>query len=217
MNQASSGVVIGGTFSDLLFAGFVLTLVAVTVAVLARPWELRGGRLADKLRIADAVTSYDFWLSLKGVGGRRRRALRAELRANLWEATQRVGGKRAVAAIGSTRRLAAESLDAPSGPQRRPRWGFGLAAGLVAAEVFVMFQIALSTVVVDTAQAVGAARVDVPVTMVPGMRTAYESAADDGFTFSTSFGPAPLVVGLVVFLVVARPWQLLRRPAPVAA
>jgi hypothetical protein len=217
MTQISGGFEIGGTVADVAFVAFVLTVIALTVVVLARPWELRGGRLADKLRIADAVTSYDFWLSLKGVGGRRRRELRADLRANLWDATQRVGAKQAVAAIGPTRRLAAESVATSSAEVRRPRWGFGLAAGLVAVEVFVMLQIALTTVVVDTAEALGASRVDVPVTMVPGMRAGYEAVPDGGFTVTTSFGPAPLVVGLVAFVLVARPWALLRRRTPVAA
>jgi hypothetical protein len=217
MTEMSGSVEFGGLGSGLIFLAFVLTVVVLTVVVLARPWELRGGRLADKLRIADAVSSYDFWLGLRGVGVRRRRELRAELRANLWEAAQRVGGKQAVAAIRPTRRLAAESVATPSADDRRPRWGFGLAAGLVAVEVFVMFQVLLSTVVVDTAEAAEVARLDVAVTLVPGMRTVYEAVPDGGFTFSTTFGPAPLVVGLLAFVVVARPWALVARRAAVTA
>jgi hypothetical protein len=193
---------------DLTFPALLLvTIVAVAVG-LARPWELRGGSFLTKLRIGEAVSGYDFWLSLRGVPSRRRRELRAELRANLWEASQRVGVKRALAAVGPMRRLASESV-----PQRRsPSWGYGVAAGAVALELVVVAQVLLSLVVADAAQAASVERLDVPVTLFPGMRTVYETLPGGGFSIETSFGPVPLVVGLVVLLVVARPWLLLRRP-----
>ncbi|MBI4944071.1 MAG: hypothetical protein HY830_25295 [Actinobacteria bacterium] len=199
--------------STLIFVTFVLTAVAGTVLAIARPWELRGGRFVDKIRVGEAVSSYDFWLGLRGVSGRRRRELRAELRANLWEATQRVGAKEAIAAVGPLRQLAFDSVS----EHRGPRWGYGVAAGFVALQVFLTGQVLLTSVVVDTAQAARASRLDVAVTIVPGMTVHYEDTVAGGFSFGTDFGPACLVVGLVVFVLVAQPWRLLHRRSAVPA
>ena len=203
---------VAGVAGTVAFGAVVVTLVAVTLVVIARPWELRGGRFLDKLRIGEAVSSYDFWLGLRGVSGRRRRELRAELRANLWDAAQRVGAKQAVKAVGPLRRLAADGAAEPLSP----RWGFGVAVGLVALEVLVMAQVFLTTVVVDTAEAAGARKVDVAVTLVPGMRATYEKAVD-GFTFGMTPGPVPFVLAALVFLWVARPWLLVRRRSVASA
>ena len=207
----SSGVTVGGALGTALFLAVLATALVVTLVVVARPWELRGGRFLDKVRIGEAVSSYDFWLGLRGVGGRRRRELRAELRANLWDATRRVGATEAVRAVGPLRRLAADT----AGEALSPRWGLGLAIGLVALEVVVMAQVFLTTVVVDTAQAAGAAKVDVAISLVPGMRALYERSGD-GFTFGMTPGPVPFVLAAVVFVWVARPWLLVRR-SPAAA
>ena len=203
----TAGVEVGGPVADLVFAAFVLTVIAVVVLWLARPWELRGGRLVDKIRIGEAASSYDFWLSLRGVGGRRRRELRAELRANLWEAAQHVGAKEAIAGVGQLRRLAHDSV-----PEHRgPRWGYGVAAGFVAVEVFLMAQVFLATVVADAAQAAGARRLDVALTLVPGMSVQYEEVSGGGFSVGTEFGPASLVVAALAFVAFAQPWRLLTR------
>ena len=66
----------------------------------------------DQARVAWAVTSYDWWLDLRGARRRRRRELRHELRTNLRDAAERVGAREAVQALGSTRRMAAEALPA---------------------------------------------------------------------------------------------------------
>ncbi len=197
----------------LIFSALVLaTIVAVTVG-LARPWELRGGSLVDKLRIAEAVTNYDFWLWVRGVGSRRRRELRAELRANLWEASQRVGARPALAAVGPLRRLASESVPSRSSP----RWGHGVAAAVIAVELVVMAQLFVSSVVADAARAASADRLAVPVTLFPGMRTEYVTLPGGGFRLETSLGPVSLVVAVLVLVVVARPWLLLRRRTRQAA
>ncbi|WP_088287804.1 hypothetical protein [Kineosporia sp. A_224] len=212
--QAASGSVeIGGIFSDVVFVVFVLTAIAGTVLAIARPWELLGGRFVDKIRVGEAVSSYDFWLGLRGVTSRRRRELRAELRANLWDATQRVGAKEAIAAVGPLRTLAYDSVPERTGP----RWGYGVAAGFVALQFFLMGQVLLTTVVVDTAEAAHASRLDVAVTLVPGMTVQYEDTVAGGFSFGASFGPACLVVGLVTFVLVSQPWRLLHRRSAVPA
>ena len=197
----------GGSVLLLLLLG----VLAVAFLATTRPWELRGGALLDKLRIADAALSYDFWLSVQGVGWRARRAAVTELRANLWEAAGSVGAKEAIRALGPLRVLARESVPDAAGP----RWGHGASVGVVALEVVVVLQLLLMTVVVDTAQAADVGRVDVPVTLVPGMTANYESS-QDALSFGVDLGPAPLVVGVVAFLVAARPWRLVRRATPVA-
>jgi len=52
--------------------------------------------ILDRARIVGATVSYDLWLELAGVPGRRRRDLRRELRANLRDATALVGSHTAV-------------------------------------------------------------------------------------------------------------------------
>jgi hypothetical protein len=210
--EQSGSVEISGSGGGLVLLLLLLGALVVAVVATTRPWELRGGALADKLRIADAAMSYDFWLGLQGVGWRARRAAVAELRSNLWEASRSVGAKEAIRALGPLRVLARESVPDTSGP----RWGHAAVVGVVALEVVVVVQLLLMTVVVDTAQAAEVDRVDVPVTVVPGMSATYE-ATDDTLSFGVGFGPAPLVVGLVAFVLAARPWRLVRRARPAVA
>ena len=48
------------------------------------------------------------------------------------------------------------------------------------------------------------------VTLLPGSSMEYVPL-DDGFSVSAGVGWLPVAVGLVVFLVVARPWRAVRR------
>jgi hypothetical protein len=83
--------------------------------------------ILDRARILGATVSYDLWLDLAGVPGRRRRDLRRELGVNLGDATALVGSKNAVRGLGSTREMAA----AANPPKlTRPRWTVGFAAGM---------------------------------------------------------------------------------------
>ncbi len=73
----------------------------------------------------------------------------------------------------------------------------------------VAAQFVLATVWFDAARTSGALRVEGAVGLVPGMRVFYSSdAAPDGGSFGMQAGPAAVVVALLVFLVVARPWRL---------
>ncbi len=187
----------------------VIAVVMITGALvwvaLGRPWELTGLSLVDRYRIGTAVNRYDTWLTLRGVGGRRRRDLRDELRTNLWDAAQQGGARQALANVGPIRALAREAAPARSGP----RWALGLFAALVAFEIALAAQFMLATVWFDAAEASGAARVEGGVGLVPGMSVLYASdAAPDGARFSMESGPAATMVGLLVFLIVARPWRL---------
>jgi hypothetical protein len=91
----------------------------------------------DGARIAGAGWRYDFWLDLRSVPRTRRRELRAELQSNLTEAACRVGVGPAIRALGSVRRLAAETT---RDGYLRSRWTAGWVAGVSAlALLLVMF------------------------------------------------------------------------------
>ena len=164
--------------------------------------------VSDRLRIERAVLSYDFWLDLRGTPWRRRRELRAELRSNLRDATAHTGSRAAVSALGSTRLMAAEASVADP---TRPRWTAGLQAGAaaLASTLLIAFLTGLAW-----ADGVLDAAPDHPVrgsvTLLPGSSMEYAPSAD-GFSVSTSVGWLPLAVGLLVLVLVARPWRAAAR------
>jgi hypothetical protein len=164
--------------------------------------------VVDRVRIERAVLSYDFWLDLRGTPWRRRRDLRAELRSNLREATARSGSRAAVSALGSTRLMAAEaSIADPT----RPRWTAGIQAGVTAQAaallVALLAGMAWADGVLDAAP-------DHPVrgsvTLLPGSSMEYTPSAD-GFVVSTGVGWLPFALGILIFVLVARPWRALSR------
>ncbi|MCW2701620.1 MAG: hypothetical protein JWQ45_3155 [Blastococcus sp.] len=162
----------------------------------------------DRIRIERAVLSYDWWLDLRGTPRRRRRDLRGELRANLREAAACSGSKAAVAGLGSTRQMA---TDASAEDPTRPRWTVGVHSGL-AALVLTMFAAFLAGLA--WADGVMSADPDEPVrgsvTLLPGSSMGYEPLAD-GFAVSASVGWLPVAVGVLVFVLAARPWRALGR------
>ena len=161
------------------------------------------------------MNRYDFWASLFGLRRSRRTDRRDELRGNLWEAALRDGGRNAVRAIGPAWRLAGQGQLEPTGP----RWSFGAGAGLLGVVVTAIVQFLLATVWFDAAQASGASRVDGAISLVPGMEAFWSApgvdAGSEGMAMGLSLGPAPLLAGLVVFALAARPWRLVRRPVSV--
>ena len=160
----------------------------------------------DRIRIERAVLSYDFWLDLRGTPWRRRRDLRQELRANLRDAAARSGTSAAVAALGSTRQMAAEAqvLD-----PARPHWTAGVHSGFVALMVTLLASLIAATAWADGVLSADPAEpVSGSVTLLPGSSLQY-TPAGDGFALSYSTGWAPVAVGLVVFVLVARPWRAL--------
>jgi hypothetical protein len=162
--------------------------------------------VVDRIRTELAVLSYDWWLDLRGAPWRRRRDLRSELRANLRDAAAHRGGRAAVAALGSTRQMAAEAvaLD-PS----RPRWSVGLQSGFGALVVTLLAAGLAALAWVDgvlSAVPEGPARGS--VTLLPGSSMEYTPLVD-GFAVSYSVGWLPLAVGVAVFVAAARPWRAL--------
>lgn len=190
----------------------VVGAVAIVLLVLAvvQPWREDGGSLADRLRIGAVAARYDFWLDLRGVGRRRRRDLRNELRANLADAAARVGAREAVQALGPVRRLAADV--AGGTPQAGPRWSAGLvAAGWAFAGVLVTELLALLWWV-SGADASGAPRVEGSLPLFPGSLAEYSR---EDHALSLGLQPGWLVIAAVAvsFVVAARPWLLLTRRA----
>lgn len=168
----------------------------------------------DRLRIESAVLRYDFWLEMRGVPGSRRRELRRELRANLDEASADVGTTRALFGIGSPKELAYAATDTD---QSRPRWSQGL---LWAAGTFLLLMgwlLITSLTIVQTVEAAGVTDA-VEVSPFPWFGTTFTVQSSPG-TLAASISPLwQLLVGpLLVLLLVAQPWRLLRRPQPAPA
>ena len=161
----------------------------------------------DRIRIERAVLSYDFWLDVRGTPWWRRRDLRRELRANLRESAGRTGAQQAVAALGSTRQMAAE---AGFDDRTRPRWGVGLWVGALAFGACVNLGVLTAIAWFDGVRAAGAGRsASGSVSFYPGSSLAY-TPETDGFSMVATVGWLPFVVAGVAFVLAARPWRLLR-------
>lgn len=170
--------------------------------------------LIDRLRIFRAVQAYDFWLELRGTPWRRRRALRDELRANLGEAGQTVGAREALRAVGPIKALAFETV--PAQPNR-PRWYVGTVAAAATLILVLGALLYTSMVMLETAEAVGAVGQEIRTGIPPWWGVTFVAEIEaDGSAFMGGFegGWALLLPSLVVFLLVAQPWRLLRRGVP---
>ena len=168
--------------------------------------------LADRVRLERAVWSYSFWLDVRCVTWRRRRQLRAELRANLHDAAERTDARTAVSGLGSIRAMAADAVPFDS---TRPRWSVGVQAGFAALALTVAIEFFAALAWMDGVMAAGpdADRVvSGSLTLYPGSLLEFEQQAK---SFSLSFQPGwgVLVVGVLVLVVVARPWRLWTRRA----
>lgn len=166
--------------------------------------------ILDRARIVGATVSYDLWLELAGVPGRRRRDLRRELRANLRDATALVGSHTAVRNLGRIREMAAA---ANSPDPRHPRWTVGFTAGLslLALSLFAETIAALSWF--DGAMAATPqSRVTGEMTFFPGSSLVYSpnaSGLDSGFSISINLGWVCLLIGFIAFVLAAQPWRIL--------
>ena len=160
--------------------------------------------ILDRARIVGATLSYDLWLDLAGVPGRRRR----ELRANLGDATTLVGSRKAVRNLGSTREMAAA---ANSPDPKRPRWTVGFMVGLSLFGLSLFAETIAALTWFDGAMAAAPeSRVTGAMTFSPGSSLTYSPSAS-GFSASLGFGWVCLLVGFIAFILAAQPWRLLRR------
>jgi hypothetical protein len=165
--------------------------------------------LAARWRRSWYLQRVELWLD--PMPRRRRRAVLAELRANLDAASADVGLDAALVGLGSPRQLAGQYLDGE--PQPRPRWHQGaVAASLVlAAWVYATLFYTLGMLdALDSTGTASAARGTFLGTRVEAVSNATEiSAAFSGVPW------APLVVVLLTFLLVGRAWHAVgRRTTP---
>ncbi|HEX5534813.1 MAG TPA: hypothetical protein VFX33_13815 [Actinomycetales bacterium] len=162
----------------------------------------------DRMRIARVVAGYDFWLEARGVPGRRRRDLRRELRSNITEAVRDVGVRPALAGVGSARLLAQE---ATSDGVKRPLWSLAAACSAAVLVLLAFAAMLAGSGFVDAVEASGVRQeVAAPLSLLPGVSGYAHFPEDGGTAFGISFGWQFLLPALVVFVVVARPWRLLR-------
>lgn len=164
----------------------------------------------DRARVERAVLSYDWWLDLRGASGRRRRELRRELRVNLEDASGHVGAGAAVRSLGRTRDMAAEALPTD---RSRPRWTAGAQAGIAALTATLLLEMLAALTWLDGARAADPdGRVTGSMTLFPGSSVEY-APVESGFSAFIAPGWSALVVGLLVLVLVARPWRLGRGAA----
>jgi hypothetical protein len=175
----------------------VLTLTGVV-----RPWRSANSSLADRWKVGAAIVRYDLWLELRGVGRRRRRDLREELRANLNDAAEQVGTTQALAALGSLRQMSAE---ATAGSPPAPNWSTGATAAggtflaVLLAELFAIISWS------GAADASGAARVQGPLPLFPGSQATWERI-DQGFSIGLEPGWLLIAAAAIAFVIGSRPW-----------
>jgi hypothetical protein len=202
----------GGDLLLLLVAAVALVAVAAVLPAVRRR-EPRDGSPADRLRLGLAVLRYDLWLDLRGgVGRRRRRELREELRANLTDASVQVGSREAVRRLGPLRALAAETAGGTR-PAGRPAWLRGLlVAGYAFGAVLVLELLAVMWWT-GAAHDSGAPTVRGSLTLFPGSALEY-GRAPGGMSLEFHPGWLTLAAAAVAFLLASRPWSRERSPRP---
>jgi hypothetical protein len=164
----------------------------------------------DRLRLAWLSARYDFWLDLNSVPRRDRRELRNELLSNVHDAAADVGVRNATANIGKLRHLARQT--ARDG-ELRSAWSAAITASLTTVAALIVGFLFLSLYYVEGVLDSGTDQV-VTSSLFPffGSQIEVEPATADGLGFSVSPGALPLLTGVLVFIVVAKPWRALRRP-----
>jgi hypothetical protein len=166
-------------------------------------------RLVDRIRIRWARTRYGVWLDLYNVPRKERRALCGELSANLTAATHDVGASRAIAGVGSVRRLAAET--SRSGRRRSPWWAATLISVTTLSVAFLLFLIT-SLYYVEGVLDAGSTK-PVNRSLLPWIGssvTVHNHGADNPLAITLSPGWMPLAITALVFVLVAKPWRSLR-------
>ncbi|XVX18866.1 hypothetical protein ACQP1U_10995 [Actinomycetota bacterium] len=163
----------------------------------------------ETIRRESAVQSFDFWMDYHGVPGRQRRAERGELRASLDEAATRGGMRRALRDSGSMRERA-EALAEPYA--HRPRWAVGAFAAVPVFAALLYGWLFSSIAFVEGVVASGVTGREVrSADVLPWLGTEFVAKVEPGgggLSVGSELPWALLVLPLLVFLVVARPWRL---------
>jgi hypothetical protein len=200
------------SFTDVLF--LFLPAVAVSAAAwttIARPWRSGALGLRDRWRISATLVRYEFWLELREVQRRRRRDLIEELRANLHDATAQVGSRHAVKALGSLRRMSAETAETA---RTQPRWSTGFAAGSAMFVGLFLLELMTTFAWISGAEASGADSAQGGLPFFPGSRASW-NAVDSGFSMELELGWLTFAAAVLAFVVAARPWLRLSRRSQV--
>ncbi|MFV0523905.1 MAG: hypothetical protein ACK5RL_05345 [Acidimicrobiales bacterium] len=164
--------------------------------------------LADRIRIESALFRLDFWLDLANVGRSRRKDIRRDLRANLMAAAHTKGVDAALVDIGSLRSLAREYA---AGNDRVVRWSAGLTAAVTVAAVYLLLAMLAALNWASGVMDGGATTAQGHLFPFLWSSVSYADLPGGGFEVDTNFGPGALAVFAVTFILVARPWRLLRR------
>lgn len=163
----------------------------------------------DRLRIAWLSARYDLWLDLASVPRRDRRDLRSELVANVNDAATVVGVPTAISNIGSVRRMAKQTV---LEGELRSAWTAAFTAGFSTIVGLTLGFLLLSLYYIEGVLDAGSDQT-VSSWLFPffGSLIEVEPATTDGLGFTVYPGPLPFVAGIVVFVVIAKPWRALRR------
>jgi hypothetical protein len=172
--------------------------------------------IVDRVRVENAVQTFDFWLELRGVSWRRRRELRRELRDNLAQAGAEVGVTAALFGIGSPKQLAYDS--APAEPAR-PRWSLGALWGVLTFSMLGLGVLYTSATVLQSVRAAGVVGTDVHTSVLPWFGVDFLARVDQGGGISAGASGSGwyALVPVGVFLLASQPWRLLRHRSGVAA
>lgn len=188
-----------------LFLAFVILVIVTTMLVIAAPWE--GGRvpLRDHWRIGRAVIAVDFWLELRAVSGKRRRDLRAELRANLYEAARADGSAAAVSALGSLRELSAGYAQRPAGTGAN--WGRGATWSSIVLLVIAGLSLVTTVTWVDASMAAGADSSHGRPLFSPWLEIAFKQGIGGDVSLSAWFEWWVILIPALAFVIGARAWR----------
>lgn len=160
--------------------------------------------IVDKLRIQWAGTRYDFWLDLKSVPKKQRKALGAELKSNLGDAAADVGMSTALSRLGGLRTLAAKTT---SDGHLRSRWLAGWVAGWITLAVVVAAFFILMLYYTEGVLDAGVAE-PVSSSLFPFFGSDLTvDPSGGGIAWSVAPGPMPFVSAFAAWLLVAKPWR----------
>ncbi|MCE1177415.1 MAG: hypothetical protein LWW86_00030 [Micrococcales bacterium] len=163
----------------------------------------------DTIRRESAVQGFDFWMDYHGVPGRQRRVERRELRAGLDEAAGHGGMRQALRDVGSLRERA-EALAEPY--SHRPRWAVGAFAAVPVFAALLYGWLFSSIAFVEGVVASGVTGREVRSSdVLPWLGTEFTATVEPGgggLSVGSGLPWALLVLPLLVFLLVARPWRL---------
>ena len=163
--------------------------------------------LADRWRRFWYLQRLELWLD--PMPRRRRRAVLAELRADLDEATADVGLDAAIAGLGAPRQLAGQYLDSERQP--RPRWGHGAAAAALVLGGWLYATLFYTVGMLDALESTGTATPARGSFLGTRVEAVFNASGISACFTGVPWGP--LVVMLLVFLLVGRAWNARPRRA----